>query len=98
MSDMKGIEGFKDFTIEELELVLKGVGRCGGPDITVYDWFRKLCKYAKMRKTIKQKGVIIITKCGEAHHVEPTQEVKEIYVDGLLVHSLESTAKMGVEE
>lgn len=90
---MKGIEGLKDYTIEELELILKGVGECSAPDMTVYDWFRKLDKYTEMRKTIKQKGVIIITECGEAHHVEPAQGVKEIYVDGLLVHSSTQTAR-----
>ena len=96
MADMQYIEGFEGFTIEELELVLKGMGRCAGPKITGYEWFRKLDKYYEMRKTIKQKGVIIITKCGEAHHVEPTQDVKEIYVDGILVHSSNQKANKEV--
>ena len=97
MSDMKGIESFRKFTIEELELVLKGVGGCAGPDITVYEWFKKLDKYTDRRKLLNKKGVLIITECDHEHYVEPNQGVKEVYVDGVLVYSLESTAKRDEE-
>lgn len=36
----------------------------------------------------RKKGVLIRTKCGEEHRIEPDQEVTEIYVDGKKVYAL----------
>ena len=91
MSESK-FTGFRDFTTEELDKMIKAIGS-ESSGINLYDWWKQLGNYAKKRSLKKEKGVIIITECGETHHIVPSQTVKEIYIDGILVHSSTGSAK-----
>ena len=67
----------------ELEITLKVLSDmvcCSSRDNTI----EKIKAILEQRK--HNDGVFIKTGCGETHHVKPSQEVSEIYIDGERVY------------
>ena len=85
MDDYEKFNSFDNISDAELNRFIKAMGTTGAGTDT-YEWWKELRTYAKERGYMKA-GVLIITKCGGKHHVEPSQEVAKIYVDGKKVYS-----------
>ena len=75
----------RKLTEEELEQFHGWLGQhpAGVECYTMYEAIEEI----QREKKVPTSGVYVTTECGETHHVEPSQTVSGIYVDGKRVYS-----------
>ena len=56
------------------------------PKVEAYDLYKAIGRVLISREERSKPGVVIVTECGETHHVQPSQKVSKIYIDGKQIH------------